>query len=49
MVITPDGSGKGNLMAIGLISGWAASRTRSIWPSLASGTVYNLVMCVLFI
>jgi len=36
-------------LAIGLINGWVASRTRSIWPSLVSATLYNLVMCVLSI
>lgn len=33
-------------LAIGLINGWAASRTRSIWPGLLSATLYNLVMCI---
>ena len=36
-------------LAIGLIGGWAASRTQSIWPSLASATLYNLLMCILVI
>ena len=36
-------------LAIGMIGGWAASRTQSIWPSLASATIYNLVMCILVI
>ena len=34
-------------LAIGLIGGWAASRTRSIWPSLASATLCNLVLVAL--
>jgi membrane protease YdiL (CAAX protease family) len=34
-------------LTIGLIGGWAASRTRSIWPSLVSATLYNLIMCLL--
>jgi len=38
-----------SFLAIGLIGGWTASRTQSIWPSLASATIYNLVMCILVI
>jgi membrane protease YdiL (CAAX protease family) len=34
-------------LAIGLIGGWAASRTGSIWPSLVSATVCNLVLVAL--
>jgi membrane protease YdiL (CAAX protease family) len=34
-------------LAIGLIGGWAASRTQSIWPSLLSATLYNIIMCTL--
>ena len=34
-------------LSIGLIGGWAASRTGSIWPSLLAATLYNLVMCLL--
>jgi len=34
-------------LAIGLIGSWAASRTRSIWPSLISATICNLVMSIL--
>jgi membrane protease YdiL (CAAX protease family) len=34
-------------LAIGLIGGWAASRTGSIWPSLISATVCNLVLVAL--
>jgi membrane protease YdiL (CAAX protease family) len=36
-------------LAIGLIGGWAASRTQSIWPSLASAIIYNLIMCIMTI
>jgi membrane protease YdiL (CAAX protease family) len=36
-------------LAIGLIGGWAASRTGSIWPSLVSATVCNLVLVVLIV
>jgi membrane protease YdiL (CAAX protease family) len=36
-----------SFLAIGLIGGWAASRTQSIWPSLVSATLYNLVMVVM--
>lgn len=31
-------------LAIGVVNGWAASRTRSIWPGLVSATLYNIVM-----
>jgi membrane protease YdiL (CAAX protease family) len=36
-------------LAIGVIGGWAVARTQSIWPSLASATIWNAVMvgCVL--
>lgn len=34
-------------LAIGLLGGWAASRTGSIWPSLISTTVCNLVLVIL--
>jgi membrane protease YdiL (CAAX protease family) len=34
-------------LAIGLIGGWAASRTGSIWPSLISATICNLVLVAL--
>lgn len=35
-------------LAVGLVGGWAASRTSSIWPSLVSATIYNLVGVILF-
>jgi len=38
-----------SFLAIGLIGGWAAAKTRSIWPSLASATVYNVIMVALTI
>jgi len=31
-------------LAVGVVGGWAAVRTRSIWPSLASVTVWNTIM-----
>jgi membrane protease YdiL (CAAX protease family) len=31
-------------LAIGMLGGWAASRTGSIWPSLISATLCNLVL-----
>jgi len=34
-------------LGVGLIGGWAAARTRSIWPSLFSATVGNLVFVAL--
>lgn len=34
-------------LAIGVIGGWAAQRTSSIWPSLLAATVGNLVLVAL--
>jgi len=31
-------------LAVGVIGGWAAARTQSIWPSLAASTLWNVVM-----
>lgn len=31
-------------LGIGMVGGWAASRTGSIWPSLISATVFNFVL-----
>lgn len=31
-------------LAVGVVGGWAAARTRSIWPSLASATIWNAIM-----
>jgi membrane protease YdiL (CAAX protease family) len=36
-------------LAIGMLGGWAASRTRSIWPSLISATLCNLVLVALIL
>lgn len=36
-------------LAIGLIGGWAAARTNSIWPSLISATLSNLVFVILLV
>ena len=36
-------------LAIGIIGGWAASWTGSIWPSLISATLCNLVLVVLIV
>ena len=30
-------------LAIGMIEGWAAARTGSIWPSLITATIANLL------
>ena len=38
-----------SFLAIGLIGGWAAAKTQSIWPSLVSATVYNVIMVALSI
>jgi len=34
-------------LAIGMVAGWAASRTGSIWPGLISATLCNLVLVAL--
>jgi membrane protease YdiL (CAAX protease family) len=34
-----------SFLAIGVLGGWAAGKTDSIWPSLIMAVVYNLVMC----
>jgi membrane protease YdiL (CAAX protease family) len=34
-------------LGIGIIGGWAASRTGSIWPSLFSAALFNLVLVAL--
>jgi membrane protease YdiL (CAAX protease family) len=31
-------------LAVGVIGGWAASHSQSIWPSLASATIWNALM-----
>jgi membrane protease YdiL (CAAX protease family) len=31
-------------LAIGIVGGWAAARTGSIWPSLISATIGNLIL-----
>ncbi len=36
-------------LAIGMIGGWAASRTGSIWPSLISATLCNLILVALIV
>jgi membrane protease YdiL (CAAX protease family) len=36
-------------MGIGLFGGWAASRTDSIWPSLVSATMCNLILVALIL
>ncbi len=33
-----------SFLGIGIIGGWAASRTQSIWPSLASATIWNIIL-----
>ena len=36
-------------LGIGLIGGWAASRTNSIWPSLISASLSNLIYVILLV
>jgi len=33
-----------SFLGVGIIGGWAAARTQCIWPSLASATIWNLIM-----
>jgi len=33
-------------LAVGVIGGWSAARTQSIWPSLASAVIWNALMVV---
>ena len=35
-----------SFLAIGVIGGWAAACTHSIWPSLVSATIWNLSMVI---
>ena len=37
-----------SFLAIGLVGGWAAARTQSIWPSLAAATLWNVIMIAWF-
>jgi membrane protease YdiL (CAAX protease family) len=34
-------------LAVGVVGGWAAARTRSIWPSLIAATLTNLLLTAL--
>jgi membrane protease YdiL (CAAX protease family) len=34
-----------SLTGVGMVGGWAAWRTQSIWPSLISATIWNAIMC----
>ena len=36
-------------LAIGMVGGWAASRTKSIWSSLISATICNLILVTLIV
>jgi membrane protease YdiL (CAAX protease family) len=36
-------------LAIGVVGGWAAARTKSVWPSLISATLCNLLLVALII
>jgi membrane protease YdiL (CAAX protease family) len=36
-------------LAIGVLGGWAAERTGSIWPSLAAATITNMVLTALLL
>ncbi len=33
-----------SFIGVGLIGGWAAARTQSIWPSLAAATIWNIIL-----
>ncbi len=36
-------------LAVGLIGGWAAARTQSIWPSLVSAVIWNALLVALIL
>lgn len=36
-------------LAVGVVGGWAAARTKSIWPSLISATVCNLLLVAIIL
>lgn len=36
-------------LAIGMVGGWAAARTRTIWPSLIAATISNLVLTLIIL
>jgi membrane protease YdiL (CAAX protease family) len=36
-----------SFLGIGLVNGWAAARTRSIWPGLIAAAGFNLIICFL--
>ncbi len=38
-----------SFLGVGIIGGWAAARTQSIWPSLASAALWNMIMIALVI
>ncbi len=38
-----------SFLAIGIVGGWVAVRTQSIWPSLVSATTCNLILCILIV
>jgi membrane protease YdiL (CAAX protease family) len=38
-----------SFLAIGLINGWTANQTGSIWPGFVSAIIYNLIMCAITI
>ena len=38
-----------SFLGVGLINGWAASRTYSIWPGLISATLMNLIVTMMII
>jgi len=33
-------------LTIGIVGGWAAARTNSIWPGLLTATLFNLIACL---
>lgn len=41
------GVGAYSFLGVGLINGWAAARTRSIWPGLIAATLMNLIVTIL--
>ncbi len=37
-----------SFLGVGLMNGWSAARTKSIWPGLMAATLMNLIVTILF-
>jgi membrane protease YdiL (CAAX protease family) len=36
-------------LAVGLVGGWAAARTQSIWPSLTAAVLFNFILTLVLL